>query len=154
MFKKTMTEDKLVLHTFLVKSFNSVLRREEKSLEKFCDGKISVKEFHVIEQIGAAKNGKNSMGDIAGALDITIGTLTVAVKTLVAKGLVKREACENDKRSMRLSLTPLGEECDKTHTKFHEELVDKIYNKLNKQEQKVLAESLEVVQKFFKEKNE
>jgi len=145
-----MNEYKNTINNFLVSTFNRLIRREERSLEELCGAKISVKEFHVIEAIrNGVVSGKNTMGDIAGALDVTMGTLTAAVKTLEGKGLVKRNACVNDKRSFRLDVTPLGEELNKMHVQYHEELIERILGQLSAHDQKILAECLETLEKHF-----
>ena len=145
-----MDKNREVINNCLISTFNRLIRREEKSLEELCGAKVSVKEFHVIEAVkNGVVTGKNTMGDVASALDITMGTLTAAIKTLEGKGLVVRNACINDKRSFRLEVTPLGEELNKLHVQYHEDLIDRVMKMLSAHDQKVLADTLEVLEKYF-----
>jgi len=143
------------LNKFLVTSFNYLLQSEEKALENATDKKVSLKEIHLIEKISEGEvNKKNTAGDIAKELGITLGTLTVATNTLIEKGLIKREKIDVDKRIVRLVLTESGKKICSIHKNYHQKLVEDIVKELSDNEQKTLLNALSIVEKYFKVKGE
>lgn len=57
---------------------------------------------------------------IAQALDITLPTVTVAVKRLEKKGYVVKRRDEYDGGVQRVELTPRGRKMDAAHKYFHQ----------------------------------
>ena len=84
------------LNEILVKLFNDIMQIEEKAIitEEFKD--ISNNDMHIIEAIG--KSGAKSMSTVAKSLSVTVGTLTIAINSLVKKGYVNRARSEKDRR--------------------------------------------------------
>ncbi len=76
------------LNEVLVKLFRDIMDIEQKAIitQEFKD--ITNNDMHVIEAIGieAPKN----MSSIARELSVTVGTLTIAMNSLVKKGYVER----------------------------------------------------------------
>lgn len=74
----------LINHT-LVKLINEIWELEEKAIitEEFKD--ISNNDMHVIEAIGLGEG--NNMSSIAKKLNITMGSLTTAMNSLVNKNM-------------------------------------------------------------------
>ena len=93
------------LHDLLVKLFNEIMNIEEKAIitEEFKD--ISNNDMHIIEAVGL---GGNKMSDIAAKLNITVGSLTTSMNTLVKKGYATRERSEQDRRVVFIHLTLKG----------------------------------------------
>ena len=86
------------INTFLVNAFNTILQLEDRALSSSHEfSNLSVSEFHVIEAVIACGDS-SSMSAISKRLGITVGSLTVAVKTLANKGYLKREKRLNDMR--------------------------------------------------------
>lgn len=96
------------INTFLVNAFNTILQLEDRALSSSHEfSNLSVSEFHVIEAVIAC--GENSsMSAISKRLGITVGSLTVAVKTLANKGYLKREKRMNDMRMVYVIPTEKG----------------------------------------------
>ena len=85
----------LINHT-LVKLINEIWELEEKAIitEEFKD--LSNNDMHVIEAIGLGEG--NNMSSIAKKLNITMGSLTTAMNSLVNKKYVERRRSEEDRR--------------------------------------------------------
>lgn len=135
------------LNALLVRLFNNILTYEERALitEEFKD--ITLNDMHVIEAIGM--NQRRNMSSIAGTLEVTVGTLTIAMNNLVKKGYVKRSRSAKDRRVVLVSLTDKGEKAFNHHVAYHEEMIKAIMNKLEGEKLEVLIEALHGVQEFF-----
>lgn len=138
------------LNELLVKLFNDILYIEGQSLRSEEFNNLSITEIHIIETIGL--NTKRNMSSVARDLDITIGTLTIAINNLVKKGYVERSRSEEDRRIVLISLTEMGEKAFIQHQVFHEEMIETTIAKLTDEEMKVLISALENINKYFKEK--
>ena len=132
----------------LVRLFNEILDIEERALAvgEFSDA--SVREMHVLEATGNAEE-ENSMSAIAARLGITMGSLTVAVATLERKGYLKRERAMEDKRIVRVWLTPRGAAANEHHARFHREMVAEVQTALSPPQMEVLLETLDRITAFF-----
>lgn len=138
------------LNVFFVECFNAISRQEEKSLEQISNGKLSLKEIHLLEAIDRTKErGENTSTGVAKHLGITLGSLTVAVNVLERKGLVLREREMRDKRLLFLSLTELGKYINDYHKKYHEKMIAEVLEKLDESEQEVLLSALVKLQNYF-----
>ncbi len=139
------------LNYMLVRLFNDILDIEERALSagEFADA--SVREMHVIEAVGAAGD-ENSMSSVAARLGITVGSLTVAVSTLVRKGYLQRERSDLDRRVVRVTLTPRGEAADAHHARFHREMVDEVRRELSPEQLKAVVEALDRVTIYFEQR--
>ena len=85
-------DDYKELNEILVRLFRSIMDVEEKAIitREFQD--ITNNDMHVIEAIGIGT--PKNMSSIAKKLSVTVGTLTIAMNSLVKKGYVKRERGE------------------------------------------------------------
>ena len=101
------------LNEILVKLFNDIMQIEEKAIitEEFKD--ISNNDMHIIEAIG--KSGAKSMSTVAKSLSVTVGTLTIAINSLVKKGYVNRARSEKDRRVVLISLSRKGKKAYSHH---------------------------------------
>lgn len=147
-----MDNSKLVLNELLVDLFNNILRIEEKALHDGETKDLSVTEMHTLEAIGTS--GERSMSEVARKLNITVGTLTIAINKLIGKGYVVRRRIEEDKRVVLVGLTEKGLNANKVHEKFHDEMVKATIAQLSEQEEEILIGSLSKLSEFFKEKYE
>ena len=133
---------------FLVDIFNHLLRQEQQALASSSYSNLSVNEFHVIEAVVKA-GVNNTMGALSQVLGITIGSLTVAVKTLEQKGYLLRKRETTDRRIVHVEPTPLGLEANTCHAQFHEKMTEAIVSGLDQQELQVLSHALATVEDFF-----
>ena len=124
------------LNELLVKMFNDILQIEEDSLKTDEINNLSITEVHVIEAIGL--NEARNMSSVARDLDITIGTLTIAINNLVRKGYVHRARGEEDRRIVFISLTDKGKTVYEHHEQFHDEMIRTTITRLSEEEMKVL----------------
>lgn len=138
------------LNELLVKLFNDILQIEERSLKDDQFNDLSITEMHVIEAIGLAQ--ERNMSSVARALDITIGTLTIAINNLLRKGYVNRIRSDEDRRIVLISLTEKGQEAYQLHSEFHDEMIRTTISRLSEEEMKVLISALENINGYFKEK--
>jgi MarR family transcriptional regulator, organic hydroperoxide resistance regulator len=68
---------------------------------------ISGEQFHILRMIN---KGEQCMGDLSTDLRVTRPAVTQAVDELVVKGLILRKQDKNDRRIIRLEMTPAGEQ--------------------------------------------
>ena len=84
-------------------------------------------EFHLIHRLSHEREGLR-MGDLAEWLGVRPPTASQLIDTLVAKGLVERYADQEDRRAIRVRLSPQGwaqaKQCQETAITEAEALVD------------------------------
>ena len=145
-----MEPKKEVLNHLLVVMFNQILNIEEKALKKGPYKNLTLSELHVIEAIGY--DATLTMSTIATKLDVTVGTLTIAMNNLVKKGYVSRVRSETDRRVVLICLTDLGQEAFMHHSAFHKEMINFTLSVLNPEEGDVLIRALEKMTAYFNQK--
>lgn len=142
-----MNDTRHTLNELLVDLFNHITLIEEKNLQD--QGvSLSMTEVHILEAID--KSESKMMSAVARRLMVTQGTLTVSTGKLVKKGYVERIRDEKDKRVVRLSLTDKAKDVLKIHNRFHDEMIDKLLDELEIDQQPALVQSLKNVMEFFK----
>ena len=77
---RTILNDKEVINDVLVNLFNEIMELEEQAIitDEYKD--ITNNDMHIIAAIGL---GEKKMSDIAAELNITVGSLTIAMNALV-----------------------------------------------------------------------
>jgi DNA-binding MarR family transcriptional regulator len=137
----------------LVCLFNDIMSIEERALTTGEFSDASVREMHVLEAVGAATaaDEENSMSAIAARLGVTVGTLTVAATTLERKGYLLRGRAAEDKRIVRLRLTPRGRAANARHARFHAEMVADVQKALTGPQLTALVEALDRISVFFEQ---
>ncbi|MFP3155640.1 MarR family transcriptional regulator [Lachnospiraceae bacterium ZAX-1] len=135
------------LHEILVKLFNDIMDIEEKAIitEEFKD--ISNKDMHIIEAIGI-EIPKN-MSTVAKSLSVTVGTLTIAINSLVKKNYVNRVRSEEDRRVVLISLSKKGKHAFEHHKRFHNEMIKATLDGLDKEQTEILVKALSNLKGFF-----
>lgn len=136
------------INDILVHLFNEIMELEEKAIitEEFQD--ISNNDMHIIEAIGTGSG--NPMSAIAKKLNVTAGTLTTAMNSLVNKKYVIRERSEEDRRVVFIRLTKKGEKAFYHHAQFHKEMTNAVIEKLKEEEIPVLLKTLDGLSEFFR----
>ena len=136
-----------VFHDVLVNLFQEIMDIEEKALitSEFKD--ISVNDMHILEAIGV--NSARNMSSVAKTLSVTVGTLTIAINSLVKKGYVNRVRSEEDRRVVLITLKKKGEKANTHHMKFHDGMIQALMKDLDEEQQKILVKSLLNLRKFF-----
>ena len=140
------------LNDALVKLFRDVMDLEEQVIitREFQD--ITNNDMHVIEAIGIGT--PKNMSSIAKKLSVTVGTLTIAMNSLVKKGYVKRERGEEDRRVVYISLSDKGKKAFVHHARFHKEMITSIMDEFDDDEKKILIRGLTKLDNWFKNKEE
>ena len=138
------------LNEFFVSCFYSILDAEEKALASISDGKLSLKEIHVIEAVYKAKAvGKNTFSYIASILNIVLGTLTTSYTRLEEKGFLTKRQDKKDKRVFYIEPTQLGEFVNEKHKEWHQRMVEGIMKTVPPKDLDNLISALDVLTKFF-----
>ncbi|WP_240328857.1 MarR family transcriptional regulator [Granulicatella sp. zg-84] len=141
-----------VINSYLVKVFNEILNIEETALKTSQFSDLSIKEMHTIEAITLYDEPTST--EVANKLNITVGTLTVAIHALVRKGYVERIRRDKDKRIVRLGLTKKGKLLYRLHDKFHREMVKETLKGMNSEDVKILKMGLENLHHFLQNKQQ
>lgn len=135
------------LNEVLVNLFRDVMDIEQKAIitEEFQD--ITNNDMHIIEAIGM--NEPKNMSTIAREISVTVGTLTIAMNSLVKKGYVLRERGKEDRRVVYISLTERGRAAYVHHARFHKAMIDSISDELTSEEMELLIKTLTKLDKWF-----
>ena len=135
------------LNEVLVNLFRDILDIEQKAIitEEFHD--ITSNDMHVIEAIGIGE--PKNMSSIARMLSVTVGTLTIAMNSLVKKGYVFRERGKEDRRVVYISLTERGKAAYEHHARFHRTMIDSVSKELTPEQLELLVETLTKLNKWF-----
>ncbi|MDD7770584.1 MarR family winged helix-turn-helix transcriptional regulator [Suipraeoptans intestinalis] len=135
------------INEVLVNLINEIWELEEKAIitEEFRD--ITNNDMHVIEAIGLGEDSNMSM--VAKKLNITVGSLTTAMNSLVKKKYVKRERSETDRRVVYVRLTEKGRKAYLHHEDYHRQMTKVILERLDEKELPVLMKTLDALTEFF-----
>ena len=136
------------LNDVLVRLFRNVNAIEERAMrtEEYKD--VTTNDMHVIEAIGM--EGARNMTSVARSLEVTTGTLTIAINSLVKKGYVDRVRSEEDRRVVLISLSEKGRRAYLHHRRFHEQMIESVVEELTEEEQRILAKALAKLYHFFR----
>lgn len=136
------------LNEILVNLFRDIMDIEQKAIitPEFSD--ITNNDMHVIEAIGLDES--KNMSTIAKALSVTVGTLTIAMNSLVKKGYVHRERSEADRRVVYISLSEKGKKAYMHHAKFHQEMIQSVLEYMEPEETEVLIRALTKLNRWFR----
>ena len=109
-------------------------------------------EITMIEILG--RRGSMIMTELADHARLSLSTATGLIDGLVGKGLVKRERSEQDRRIVRVELTPDGHKSYEQALEVRLRMVRGMLGALNKEEQEVLVSLFrKIVDAIEKEKN-
>ncbi len=137
----------VTINNVLVNLINEIWVLEEKAIitEEFKD--LTNNDMHVIEAVGTG-DGKN-MSSIAKKLNITVGSLTTAMNSLVNKKYVERRRSEEDRRVVFVKLTQKGVKAYRHHEDYHRQMTQAVVDKLDDTEMPVLLKTLDALSEFF-----
>lgn len=135
------------INNILVNLINEIWVLEEKAIitEEFKD--LTNNDMHVIEAIGLGDG--NNMSTLAKKLNITVGSLTTAMNSLVNKTYVERRRSEEDRRVVYVKLTAKGVKAYRHHEDYHRQMTQAILEKLSEDEIPVLVKTLDALSEFF-----
>lgn len=136
------------LNDALVNLFRDVMTLEENAIitQEYQD--ITNNDMHVIQAIGLDE--PKNMSTIARMLSVTVGTLTIAMNSLVKKGYVNRERGVEDRRVVYISLSEKGRKAYLHHEEFHRQMIDSILDDLTAEETESLVKALAKLNVWFR----
>lgn len=136
------------LNDALVNLFRDVMSIEERAIasQEFQD--ITSNDMHVIEAIGI--DAPKNMSTIAKKLSVTVGTLTIAMNSLVKKGYVNRERGKEDRRVVYISLSEKGRRTYMHHEQFHRQMIEALLKELTPEETESLVKALAKLNCWFR----
>lgn len=135
------------LNAILVELFNDTLEIEQRYVTKSDFKDISVNDMHIMDAIGM--DGSKSMSVLAKLVGVTVGTLTIAINSLVKKSYVVRIRSEADRRVVLVSLSDKGKAAYLYHQSFHLRMVEAMRQGLDDQQCEVLIQALGNLKKHF-----
>lgn len=144
-----MNEKLGLINKMLVEVYDDVNRIEEYSIKKGAFSDLSITEIHTIEAVGLY--GSKTMSEIATELEITMGTLTIAVDKLIKKGYLERNRSDSDRRIVNITLTKRGKLAYRIHEKFHLDMVQAVIMDFSQEEEEILLNALGKLNKHLKE---
>lgn len=136
------------LNDVLVNLFRDIMNLEERAIitQEYQD--ITNNDMHVIQAIGIGV--PKNMSAIAKELSVTVGTLTIAMNSLVKKGYVNRERGKEDRRVVYISLSEKGRKAYDHHEQFHHQMIQEILDELTPEETEALVKSLKKLNRWFR----
>jgi DNA-binding MarR family transcriptional regulator len=100
-------DDRLRLMTLIVRTHRQLTDRLGRELEQNVG--IPLVFFDVLIHVGGASEHRLTMSRLSSDVALTTGGVTRLVDRMVEAGLVARENCPNDRRSIYVVLTPEGQ---------------------------------------------
>lgn len=138
------SESHLELMGLLGSSYTRLTRAINLELEQGCG--LSLSWFDVLMHLGRSDSGHLTMTQLATNLSFTSGGLTRLVDRIVEAGLIERQNCPSDRRSIYVALTQDGEAMLKKATAIY---IDGIQSHLlaflTKEKQALLIELLSTI---------
>ena len=123
------------LNELLVDLFNFILYIQEKYMKEK-GVPLTMYEVHLLENVSKIEN--NTIGNIADAMLVTKGTLSVNASRLIKKGYLTKYVDKEDRDILKI------------HDEFHENLIDRALEDLNLSDNEVLNKSFESILTYFK----
>ena len=149
--KGTRVDSYGTLNEVLVNLFRDVMEIEQRALESSEFQDLTNNDMHVIEAIGIQE--PKNMSTIARTLSVTVGTLTIAMNSLVKKGDVIRQRGQTDRSVVYISLSEKGKAAYQHHARFHQEMIQSIVEQLTEDELAALTKALTCLDHWFREKD-
>ena len=149
--KGTRVDSYGTLNEVLVNLFRDVMEIEQRALESSEFQDLTNNDMHVIEAIGIQE--PKNMSTIARTLSVTVGTLTIAMNSLVKKGYVIRQRGQTGRRVVYISLSEKGKAAYQHHARFHQEMIQSIVEQLTEDELAALTKALTCLDHWFREKD-
>jgi MarR family 2-MHQ and catechol resistance regulon transcriptional repressor len=126
-------------HLWLVmmKAHRTLQRLATRSIES---SEVGLSDFAVMEML--LHKGPQPVNEIGRRIELTSGAITTAVDRLESRGLVTREAHENDRRARIVRLTARGKEHAVKVFAAHKTAMDLAASRLSKTERATLIQLL------------
>jgi MarR family 2-MHQ and catechol resistance regulon transcriptional repressor len=132
------------VHTWLVmmKATQAITRYGLANLE---ETGLGLSDFAVLEVL--LHKGPLPVNVIGPKVNLTPGSISVAVDRLVSKGLASRAECSQDRRVRIVALTPRGKSVIAPIFRAHVETMEKVFSGLSPDEMRQLEQQLKRIGK-------
>ena len=134
----------------LTETFRDIWRLEERMVQKIGQMNMSGSELHLLDAVGKNGNEFKTISEVAEILEITLPSVTNAVKKLAERGYIEKSKSETDGRCVFVRLTVLGKRVNAVHKHFHRQMVTEVADGLSESEKDILKNSLTKLDNFFK----
>ena len=129
--------------------YDSIRRLEEQLLSQ-SGQQLSISELHILETVWQRRLSGCSISDIAQEHQVTLPSMTIAVKKLEKKGYVVKRRSDTDGRVVYVELTRMGEKVNSMHRYFHEHLIRAFIKDVDAEQRPVLLSALHNMTSFIK----
>ena len=102
----------------------------------------SLRDMKIIQYLST---GPKTMSELAEFMNLTAGSMTSAIDSLIKDKFVKRNFDKNDRRKINILLTQKGENIAKMLHEKHYEVSNKILDTISKKEQEIFLDLLEKI---------
>ncbi|MEH7253252.1 MarR family transcriptional regulator [Neobacillus niacini] len=116
---------------------------QDRIRDEMTKNNLSVTEFSALEVLYYKE--KQTIQQIGSSILISSGSMTYVIDKLEKRGLIKRNDCRDDRRVIHVTLTSDGKNLMSEIMPKHQQLVDYIFNSLNKDETATITKLLEKV---------
>jgi DNA-binding MarR family transcriptional regulator len=136
-----IADERIILMGLLIETHARLTRVLSAELEAECG--LPLTWFDVLLRLGRSPDGRLTMSNLAAQVSLTTGGMTRLVDRLVEAGLVERQNCSSDRRSVHVALTDAGTRKLETATRAHLEGLDRhLLEPLDNEERAALAGAL------------
>lgn len=108
---------------------------------------LTVAQFRTIYCVSQSPN--SSLSDVADSIGLSLPAMSRMVDGLVEKGYLDRRTCVNDRRHVRLSVTPLGETALRESRELAQAQLAEVVSQLSGEQQREMIEVMRVVRDVF-----
>lgn len=108
---------------------------------------LTVPQFRTLCYLSNAP--KSSLSDVADFIGLSLPAMSRMVDGLVDKGLIDRRTCQNDRRHVRLCITPVGEITVAESRQLAQQQLAEVIGRLNPQQQREVAAVMRLVKDVF-----
>ena len=108
---------------------------------------LTVPQFRTLCYVSGAEG--SSLSDVADFIGLSLPAMSRLVDGLVEEGLMKRRPCDDDRRHVRLSVTPAGENALGGARKLALEQLAKVVAQLNREQQRSVVENMRMLREIF-----
>lgn len=137
------------LNTLFISTYRSITKVEEAMLKTLSAGSLTIREMHIIESIGKGGNDGVNITDIAQEMQITLPSVTIAIKKLENKGYVTKDRSREDGRRVYVHLTEAGRRAEVAHRYFHRQMLKAVCAKVSQEQRPVLIEVIRALNEFL-----
>jgi DNA-binding MarR family transcriptional regulator len=128
-----------------------VIMREyvKHQVDEFDKLKITMPQFFVLDLVG--RKGEEKMSDLAKFINVTTAAMTGIVERLVKNGYVVRVYDPDDRRIIKIKLTPKGAKILKDMIQKRKEITIKMFGSISQEEREEYLKILAHVHDHLKE---